>query len=105
MHASVTQLHLTLLRPFGLYPTRLVCPWNFSSKNTGVGWHFPPPGDLPNPGIESLSPESPALHADSSCAEPSGKPKGTAGKQQSWNMEFVFKTHALANYSGVSLLG
>ena len=32
----------------------------------------PPPGDLPNPGIE---PTSPALQADSLPAEPSGKPK------------------------------
>ena len=28
------------LRPHGLYPTRLVCPWNFPGKNTGVGYHF-----------------------------------------------------------------
>ena len=34
----------------------------------------PPPGDLPNPGIE---PRSPALRADSSPAEPPGKPKNT----------------------------
>ena len=27
------------LRPHGLYPTRLVCPWNFLG-NTGVGYHF-----------------------------------------------------------------
>ena len=35
---------------------------------------FPPPGDLPNPGIE---PRSPALQADSLPAEPPGKPKNT----------------------------
>ena len=29
------------------------------------GLPFPPPGDLPNPGIESTSPASPALQADS----------------------------------------
>ena len=27
-------------RPFGLQPTRLFCPWDFPSKNTGVGCHF-----------------------------------------------------------------
>ena len=32
---------------------------------------FPPPGDLPDPGIK---PRSPALQADSSVSEPSGKP-------------------------------
>ena len=25
------------LRPHGLLPTRLFCPWNFPGKNTGVG--------------------------------------------------------------------
>ena len=25
------------LRPHGLYPTRLLCPWNSPGKNTGVG--------------------------------------------------------------------
>ena len=24
----------------GLWPTRLLCPWYFSGKNTGVGCHF-----------------------------------------------------------------
>ena len=34
----------------------------------------PPPGDLPNPGIE---PRSPALQADSLLSEPPGKPFNT----------------------------
>ena len=36
-------------------------PWNFSGKNTGAGLLFPPPGDLPDPGIEHESLSSPAL--------------------------------------------
>ena len=28
------------LRPFGLQPTRLLCPWDFPGNNTGVGCHF-----------------------------------------------------------------
>ena len=35
--------HLVLLHslgPHGLQPTRLLCPWNSPSKNTGVGCHF-----------------------------------------------------------------
>ena len=28
------------LQPHGLYPSRLLCPWDFPSKNTGVGCHF-----------------------------------------------------------------
>ena len=27
-------------RLHGLYPARLLCPWNFPGKNTGVGCHF-----------------------------------------------------------------
>ena len=27
------------LRPHGLQPTRLLCPWDFPGKNTGVGCH------------------------------------------------------------------
>ena len=28
------------LQPYGLWPTRLSCPWNFPGKNAGVGCHF-----------------------------------------------------------------
>ena len=28
------------LRPRGLLPTRLLCPWHFPGKNTGVACHF-----------------------------------------------------------------
>ena len=34
-----TQSCLTLLLPFGLQPTRLLCPWNFPGKNTKVSSH------------------------------------------------------------------
>ena len=44
---------------------------NSSDKNTRVG---PPPGDLPNPGIEH---RSPALQADSLLSEPPGKLRKT----------------------------
>ena len=45
----------------GSLPARLLCPWDFSSKNTGVGCLHPSPGHLPDPGIEPGSPASPAL--------------------------------------------
>ena len=44
----------------------------FSRQEYWSGLLFPPPGDLPNPGIE---PRSPALQADSSPSELPGKPK------------------------------
>ena len=28
------------LRPHELWPTRLLCPWDFPGKNTGAGCHF-----------------------------------------------------------------
>ena len=46
---SVTQSCLTL-RPHGLYPASLLCPWNSPGKNA-----FPTPGDFPDPGIELKS--------------------------------------------------
>ena len=43
------------LRPYGLWPVRLLCPWDSSGKNTGVGLLFPSLGNLPYPGIEPAS--------------------------------------------------
>ena len=57
------------LQPYGLQPTRVLCPWDFSGKNTGVVCHALLQGDLPNPGIE---PRSPALQVDSLTSEPPG---------------------------------
>ena len=51
-----THTHLCLLSPVWLfvthklYPTRLLCPWNCSSKNTGVGCHFLLQGIFPTQG-------------------------------------------------------
>ena len=46
----------------------------FSRQEYWSGLPFPPPGDLPNPGIEPVSRVSPALQADSLPDEPVGKP-------------------------------
>ena len=51
---------------------RLLCPWAFPGKNTGVGCQCPSPGDLCDPGIK---PKSPALAGRFSTTEPPGKPK------------------------------
>ena len=32
--------HVWLLRPQGLQPARLLCPWDFPGRNTGVGCYF-----------------------------------------------------------------
>ena len=46
----------------------------FSRQEYWSGLLFPHPGDLPDPGIEPMSPVSPALQADSLPTEPLGKP-------------------------------
>ena len=58
------------LWPHGLQPTRLLCPWGFSRQEYWSGLPCPPPGDLPNPGIE---PRFSALQVDSLPSEPQGK--------------------------------
>ena len=57
-----------------LQPTRLLCPQQFSRQEYWSGLPCPPPGDLPNPGIET---RSPTLQADSLPSEPPGKTKNT----------------------------
>ena len=46
--------------PWTVTSTRLLCPWNFPGKNTGV-LPFPTPGNLPHPGIKPTPLASPAL--------------------------------------------
>ena len=48
----------------------LHCPWRFSRQAYLIGLPCPPPGDLPNPGIEL---RSPTLQADSLPSELPGK--------------------------------
>ena len=55
--------------PHGLEPTG---PWGFSRQEYWSGLPCPPPGDLPNTGIE---PRSPTLQVDCLLSEPPGKPK------------------------------
>ena len=62
------------LRLHGLWPTRLLCPWDSPGKNAGGGFAYPPPKDLPDPGIE---PKSPALAGNSLPSEPPGEPRKT----------------------------
>ena len=46
----------------------------FSRQEYGSGLPRPPPGELPDPGIEPMSPESPALQADYLSTEMLGSP-------------------------------
>ena len=46
MHTEMKQhvFHVKVISdtlwPHGLYPSRLLCPWHFPGRNTGVGCHF-----------------------------------------------------------------
>ena len=74
VYVCVCSVVSNVLRPHGLGPTMLLCPWTSSGKNTGVGFHFLLQGNLPN---SVLKPRSPAMQADSLPSEPQGKPKNT----------------------------
>ena len=72
---SVVQSRLILCNPMDYSPPgssvhRILQARIFS------GLPCPPPGDLPDPGMEPASLTSPALQADSLPAKPSGKPPG-----------------------------
>ena len=65
-HCILDACVCVLVAQLSLQPTQTrahhaVCPWNSPGKNTGVSYPCPPPGDLPNPGIELASPGPPAL--------------------------------------------
>ena len=47
---SVTSVVSNSLRPYGLQPARLLCPWNSPGKNIGVGCHAPLQGIFPTQG-------------------------------------------------------
>ena len=62
VHAKSLQLCPTFCDPMDpMEPSRLLRPWDFPGKNTGVGCHFLLQGNLPDPGIEPVSGMSPAL--------------------------------------------
>ena len=66
----------------------------FPRREYWSGLPFPSPEDLPDPGIEPVCPESPALQADSLLSEPPGKNLKMAGG-------FIVEEHPL-NPVGVS---
>ena len=49
----VVKSYPTPLQHYGLWSTRLLCPWDFSGKNTGR-LPFPSPGESSCPGIKPV---------------------------------------------------
>ena len=81
---EVAQLCPTLCDPHGLYPARILCPWNSPGKNTGVGSRsllqgiFPFPARGLNPGL---------LHCRQTpyCLSPEGRvSRGTPCTRSCW---------------------
>ena len=60
------------LGPHGLYPARLLCPWDSPGKNTRVGCHLLLQGIFPTQGF---NPGLLHLQADSLLSELTGSPK------------------------------
>ena len=64
------------VQPRGLQPAGLLCPWESPGENAGVG--IPPPGGLPDPGIEPVSLVHCLLHwRQTQPLAPLGKPYPT----------------------------
>ena len=60
------------LRPYGLYPTRLPCPWDIPGKNPGGCWEFLLQGIFPAgsiPGLGRSSGEGKVYPLQYSCLE------------------------------------
>ena len=68
-HFSRVQLFATLWTVACQAPLSM----GFSRQEYWGGWPFPPPRDLPDPGIEPAPPESPALAGRSFPTEPPGE--------------------------------
>ena len=51
----VGMLSCPTLWPHRLQPARLLCPWDFPGKSTGVGRHFLLEGIFPNQGLKIIS--------------------------------------------------
>ena len=121
--------HLTLLSSCPIPSLHvchvLSCVWLFETPWTGVhqaplymefsrqeywnGLPFPPPADLPDPGIRPASPVSPALQADSLPLKPSGNWKNKMRTEKSliiWCMKESDTTEwlSLMNFLWFSLL-
>jgi len=85
-----SRIRLFVTLGYGLWPTRLSGHEILQARI--LEWFtYPPPGDLPNPGIK---PWSPALQVDSLPTEPPRKPKNTGVGSLSLLQE-IFPTQEL----------
>ena len=72
LHICARSVMSDPLWSFGLQPTRILCPWDFSGKNTWEGYHFLLQGLFPSQGSNPHL--LPPLHFRQFTAEPLSKP-------------------------------
>ena len=87
---SVAKSCSIFLRPHGLQPVRLLCPWDSPGKNTGVGCHFLFQGNLPTRDQTHISCIAGGLFT----AEPSGNPHASlySTSKIQWNQNRLKKS-------------
>ena len=76
--------HVQLLRPHGLQLTRLLCPWNFPGKSTGVGCHFLLQGIFPSQGSNRGLPHCRQMLYCPSCFPVAQLVKNLPAMQETW---------------------
>ena len=76
------------LRPHGLQPARLLCPWDFLEARILEWVAMPPTGDVPVPGIKAASP---ALQADCDCSHEI-KRRLLLGRKDMTNLDSMLKS-------------
>ena len=101
MYTKSLQSCSTLLRPHGLWPSRLLCPLGFSRQEYWSGLLCPSPGDLPDPGIELKSLMSAGLAGILYHQRNLGSPQihGFSSVAQSWHGWWWLNTQHLISES------
>ena len=72
------------VRPYGLYPARLLCPWDSPGKNTGVGCHALLQGIFPTQGSNPCLLSHLQWQAGSLPITPPGKPMTICNEGIKW---------------------
>ena len=83
----VAQLCPTLLRPYGLQPARLLCPWDSPGKNTGAGCHAFLQEIFPTQGLNLTGSVLKNLPANAGDAGNTGSIPGTIKKARGWRTD------------------
>ena len=92
MHAACPAVSDSLW-PHGLYPARLLCPWDSPGKNTGVGCHFLLQGILLTQGLNRVS----CIGRQILYPESQGKPYNMRGR---WKLVHFWREWGCSTWNG-----